>query len=74
MTAKEQARAAVEIVAAVAEAIRELKEVPNGHLYAHLMGRMTFSQYETVIGILKNAKLIEESGHVLKWIGPDIPK
>jgi hypothetical protein len=60
----------IKIVAAVAEAIRELGTVPSGHLYAHLMGRMTLEQYNRIIVCLKGTGLVTESAHLLKWVGP----
>lgn len=54
----------------LAEAIRDLGEVPNGHLYARVMAYMSFERYTTAIGVLKSANLIEEKNHMLKWIGP----
>ena len=62
-------KAALGILRAVADAIRELGEVPSGHLYAHLMGKLSLEQYEQVIGVLKQAGLITESNHLLTWVG-----
>lgn len=66
--------AAVATVAAVAEAIQELKEVPSGHLYAQLMGVMDLRTYNAVISALKKAGLITESNHLLTWVGGDLKK
>lgn len=57
---------------AVAEAIRTLGEVPSGELYAQLMGKLSYGSYEGIIGTLKNAGLVSESAHLLKWIGPKL--
>ena len=62
--------AAVQVIAAVAEAIRGLGEVPSGELYVHVMSRLSIEQYGRVIATLKSAGLIEERNHVLRWIGP----
>ena len=59
---------ATKIISAVGSAIRELGEIPSGHLYASLIGTMTFDQYNRVIGILKKAGLITEKNHLLKWV------
>lgn len=48
----EQVKAALQLVAAVGDAIRELKEVPSGHLYARMMSHMTLDQYQAVIATL----------------------
>lgn len=68
-----EAGAAVEIIMAVAEAIRSLKSVPSGHLYARLMGSMTLDDYQAVIGVLKRTGLVSESAHLLTWTGPVLP-
>ncbi len=61
------------MVAAVAEAIRELKSVPSGHLYARLMGKLTLDEYESILDAIKKAGLIsEDRSNLLTWIGPEI--
>lgn len=70
-TTRDQIKAAFEVTRAVADTIRELGEVPSGHLYARMMGTMELHQYEQVIGVLKHAELVEETpAHLLRWIGP----
>ena len=67
-TKEQQTEAVVEIIKAVADAIRELKRVPSGHLYARLMGHMDLDQYNLIIGLLINAGLIEKTNsHELIW-------
>jgi hypothetical protein len=62
---------AVRVAHAVAETIRELGEVPSGHLYARLMGVMELHQFEQVIDLLVDARIVEHSpSHLLRWIGP----
>jgi len=66
---------ALSIMLVVAEAIRELGEVPSGHLFAHLMTmppltQLTADQYQRMIDCLKGAGLVEERAHLLVWIGP----
>lgn len=72
MPTKDELKAGVALVAAVAEAIRELKSVPSGHLYTRLQGRVTLDGYNKMISILKNAKLVEEKNFVLTWVGPEV--
>ena len=67
---KEEVRAAMSVVLAVSEAIRALGEVPSGHLYAQLMGTLSLESYNKIIKTIKNTGLVEESGHVLRWVGP----
>jgi hypothetical protein len=72
MTTATQAevKSALNVIRAVADTIREVKSVPSGHLYAGLMGVMSLSQFEQVVGILTRGGMISNSGHVLTWIGP----
>jgi hypothetical protein len=66
---KQQLAAGLDVIRAVAEAIRELRTVPSGNLYAHVMGRLSIQEYEKVIGILKGADLVRESSdHLLTWV------
>jgi hypothetical protein len=70
-TTHNDVKAAFGILMAVADAIRELGEVPSGHLYANLMSKLTLEQYEQVIGLLKSTGLVSESNaHLLTWLGP----
>lgn len=71
MSKTSEAIAAVRVAHAVAETIRELGQVPSGHLYARLMGVMEIHQYEQVIDLLVDARLVERTPfHLLRWIGP----
>ena len=56
------------LIKAIADAIKELKEVPSGHLYARLMGKLSLDQYNTVIEILTDAKWIKVEYHLITWI------
>ena len=68
MTTQEQA--AIEIVKAVADTIKDLGSVPSGHLYARLMGHMSLSEYEQIIGFIVRSGLVKrDSSHLLTWIG-----
>jgi hypothetical protein len=58
------------IVEAVAELIRDLGSVPSGHLYARLSSHFSLDQYNKILAILKHGKMVEESGFVLRWVGP----
>ena len=58
-----------EICLAIAEAIRELKQVPSGHLYARLMGRLSLEEYNLLIGFIQRAGLIKIQNHLITWIG-----
>lgn len=79
-TTKEQVAAALGIVVAVGEVIRDLNDapqgrllggVPSGELYAGLNGKLNIHEYNSVIEALKRARLVTESNaHLLTWIGP----
>lgn len=66
---KAQIHAALSVLRALADIIRELKQVPNGHLYARVMEHLTLQEYTAFIEKLKSSKLIKEENHVLIWIG-----
>lgn len=71
MIAKEQIKGGIEILKAVADAIRELKSIPSGTLYARVAPMMSLEVYDKVIGTLKGAGLVREDvHHVLIWIEP----
>ena len=66
-----QINAALQTLAAVAQAIRLLGEVPSGQLYAQLVGQLSLSDYDAIIRTLKGASLIEETpAHLIRWTGP----
>lgn len=68
----EEITSALSIVGVIGESIRELGQVPSGHLYAVVMsGGMDLAQYEQAIGLLKRSKLVaEDASHMLTWTGP----
>ncbi len=70
MSTANEVTAAIRVAAAVGDAIRELKSVPSGHLYARLMGHMSLDTYNGCIKILKQAELVKEENHLLTWVGP----
>lgn len=67
---KDQIKGAIEILRAVADAIKELGSVPSGHLYARLMGHMNLQSYQQIIDTLVKAQLVKSDNHMLTWIGP----
>jgi hypothetical protein len=74
MTASEPTQAqkefGVKLIMAVTEAIREVKRIPSGHLYAILMGKMSIDTYNQLITIIKRTGLVKEEGHELIWVEP----
>lgn len=67
-----QVKAAFQMTLAVSETIRELGEVPAGHLYAQLCAKVSLEGFQKMIGQLKNAGLVTEQSHLLKWVGPKL--
>ena len=73
-------QAALEIYKAVAETIRDLSAVsplggvPLGELWVRvdgmLGGKMPIASWEALVDSLIGAKLIENRGHLLVWVGP----
>ena len=61
--------AAIRILAAVGDTIRELKRVPAGHLYALLMPKLTLQQFEQCVGLLVKADQVVREGDELVWKG-----
>ncbi len=59
-----------DVLRILAEAIREGGRIPSGHLYAMMMPACGLNQYETAIKVLKDAQLVAEENHVLRWRGP----
>ena len=69
-TTKTELKAALNVLQAIAQTIRELGTVPSGHLYAQLMGHMDLPRYNQILGILTRSQLIVESpSHLLTWKG-----
>ena len=72
MPPRSQLTGALKVVMAVTETIRELKEVPSGHLYAALMGHMSLEEYESILRVIEGADLIKvDRSHLIRWIGPE---
>ncbi len=62
--------AATQIAVVIGQTIRDLKEIPSGHLYAILMGSLNLDEYQRIISALKKTGLVSESNHLLTWVGP----
>jgi hypothetical protein len=67
-TPTKEAQAVIQVIFAVRDAIKELKEVPSGHLYASLMSKMSLESYMQIIDLLKKSGKVTESGNLLKWV------
>ncbi len=70
MTIHEKAAAALRIVQAIADAIREAGSIPAGTLYAMLMpSGCTLERFDWVIGILvESGRVVRDPSHLLRWV------
>lgn len=62
--------AAAEIINTVGEVIRDAGPVPEGELYARMMGFMSLASFNMIIDSLKRAELVTNKNHLLVWVGP----
>lgn len=54
----------------LADAIRDLGEVPSGTLYGHVMQHMTLDGYHYLLRTLVGAGLVRvDASHVIHWVG-----
>ena len=66
----ESKQAAKQALLAIASTIKDLGEVPSGHLYAALMDKMSLEAYDLLIEVLVRNKVIrKEPSHLLVWVG-----
>ena len=65
---REQAEKLVNFMIEIAKAIRDAGGIPNGHLYAQVMGKMSFDQYQNMIETMKKMSLIKEENNFLTYI------
>lgn len=70
MASKADLTAAAGIVLVVSEAIREAGEIPEGELYALLMGKMDIHGFQSLVRLLTRTGLVRSENHLLTWIGP----
>ncbi len=70
---KEEIAGTIQLVKCVADTIRELKQVPSGHLYAQMMAHVNLPTYNGVITVLKASGLVREENHLLIWVEPKPP-
>ncbi len=67
MTTTNELKAGFKALQALAEAIRELKQIPSGLLYARVMNYMDINAYEKAISLLCNSGVIRKNGDLLVW-------
>ena len=61
--------AALKIMQAAVEAIRDAGSIPSGHLYAIMMGTLSLPAYESMIRQILRTGLVRQTGDLLTWIG-----
>ncbi len=64
---KSEVGGALDMIKAVADAIKELGSVPSGHLYARLMAYVDLNTYNKIIDILKRSEIVAEKNNELFW-------
>lgn len=70
-TTQQHVTAMLNFIRLVGEAIYEAGPagIPSGHLYAMLVGKVSLDTYQYAIGILKDAGVVTEQSHLLRWTG-----
>ena len=68
MTDKQKAKAYIAVVQAIADTIRELKQIPSGHLYAHIQSKVSLEVYQSIINLLKESGRVKEENYLLSWV------
>lgn len=69
MLNQEKTKKQIEFIRILAEAIRDAKRIPSGHLYAAVMGVASLEVYQACIEMIKRTGLVEEKNNELIWIG-----
>lgn len=68
---KAEIEAGINAVMAVGNALKELREVPEGTLYAVVMQYISLEQLRKILDMLIRANLvIRTPAHLLRWVGP----
>ena len=70
-TPAEIRQASLEIMQAVLKAIRDLKTVPTGELYALVMDFMDLASFTRMTIALVETGMVRRQGHQLVWVDPD---
>jgi hypothetical protein len=71
ITAKE-VMAALQVIKAVADTIKEMGTIPSGHVYAAFMSAgISLEAYESIINRLVQEGFVRrDPHHLLTWVGP----
>ncbi len=66
----DQIRAALELMRAVIEAVRDAGRIPEGTIYAALCGSLSHSAFESMMARILGTGLVRrEPSHLLVWVG-----
>jgi hypothetical protein len=66
-TTKEQVGAVLGVLQALADVVRASGRVPNGHLYARVMGSVSLDQYNQLVGVLVRSGVVRLEHDELVW-------
>ena len=68
---REQQAMGVKLMIVIIQAVRKAGPMglPEGHIYAAMMGVCTLPAFESLVQQLIGTNLVKRSGHVLTWIG-----
>ena len=63
-------QAAMVVLVAIGEAVKDAGTIPAGTLYAAVCGKLSMYDFEICVRHLREAGLVRQTGQLLKWIGP----
>lgn len=59
----------LEVASELSKEIKRRKEIPEGILYAPLMGHLRLDEFEAILQLLEKNKRIRRENYVIYWIG-----
>lgn len=69
---REQVQGLLKTCEAVRDAIKELGEVPSGHLYnVFMQAGVDLRTYEQIIGLIVESGVVRKRGDLLIWVGTE---
>lgn len=67
------AEAIIDAVRLTGQLIAYKKQIPQGELYAQLMGHISLENFNRLVDLLVRTKMVKKQGYLLVWVGPDLP-
>jgi hypothetical protein len=58
------------LYAVIYDLLLEVKQIPEGHIYAHICGRCTLEEFQTAVNLLVSSKRATSKNHLLTLIEP----